>query len=79
MLALSALHQHKELPEDDPLLAEHLAFTEDQHGKALQAAKLLVASASEGDIDRVLCACVIFISFEGIRGDYVASRIHMER
>ncbi|TKA68290.1 hypothetical protein B0A55_04291 [Friedmanniomyces simplex] len=77
VLALSALHQYSELPDDDPMRGDHLAFTEEQHRKALTAAKVLVASASEEDLDRVLAACVIFICYEGIRGDYAASRTHI--
>ncbi|KAK3075242.1 hypothetical protein LTR53_001606 [Teratosphaeriaceae sp. CCFEE 6253] len=78
VLALSALHQLMEIPDHDPMKAEHLAFAEKQHRKALTAAKLLVASATKDDVDRVLTACVIFISYEGIRGDYTASRVHLE-
>ncbi len=40
---------------------------------------MLVASATPEDLDRVLAACVLFICYEGIRGDYAASRVHMER
>ncbi|KAK1055264.1 hypothetical protein LTR12_015276 [Friedmanniomyces endolithicus] len=77
-LALGALHQYLELPDEDPTRVDHLAFTEEQHRKALTAAKMLVASATPEDLDRVLAACVLFICYEGIRGDYAASRVHME-
>ncbi|KAK0295430.1 hypothetical protein LTS00_006061 [Friedmanniomyces endolithicus] len=38
VLALGALHQYLELPHEDPTRVDHLAFTEEQHRKALTAA-----------------------------------------
>ncbi|KAK0338036.1 hypothetical protein LTR91_013108 [Friedmanniomyces endolithicus] len=38
VLALGALHQYLELPDEDPTRVDHLAFTEEQHWKALTAA-----------------------------------------
>ncbi|KAK3636021.1 hypothetical protein LTR56_014397 [Elasticomyces elasticus] len=78
VLALSALHQCLDLRDDDPAKAAHLNFAERQHLKALAATKTLVASTTEEDIDRVLAACVVFICYEGIRGDYAASSTHID-
>ncbi|KAK3645410.1 hypothetical protein LTR56_009137 [Elasticomyces elasticus] len=78
VLALSALHQCLDLCDDDPAKAAHLNFAERQHLKALEATKTLVASTTEEDIDRVLAACVVFICYEGIRGDYAASSTHID-
>lgn len=77
VLALAGLHQVSEMAQSNDDRQRHLAFTERQHHKALEAAKLLVASAQPQDVDRVLIACVIFICYEAVRGNYRASQVHM--
>ncbi|KAK5111186.1 hypothetical protein LTR85_012235 [Meristemomyces frigidus] len=77
VLALSSLHQLSELTNENPSKQRHRAYTEEQHQKALEQARMLVASATPHDIDRVLIACVILICYEGVCGDYVASAVHM--
>ncbi|KAK6392432.1 hypothetical protein LTR65_003562 [Meristemomyces frigidus] len=77
VLALSSLHQLSELPDGCESRQRHRAYAEKQHQKALEQARLLIASAKPQDIDRVLIACVVFICYESVRGDYVASAVHM--
>jgi hypothetical protein len=44
----------------------------------LSEAKQLIDSPSTKHIDRILMVCVLFIVFEGLRGNYAASRGHMD-
>ena len=39
---------------------------------------MLIASSQPQDVDRILIACIIFIIFEGVRGDYRAAAMHMD-
>jgi len=77
VLALSSLHQLSELPDDSELKQQHKAYAEKQHQKALQQAQALVAAAKPEDIDRVLLVCIIFVCYEGVRGDYAAMHVHI--
>ena len=78
VLALSSLHQLSCLPPGSETSLQHRRYAEKQHQKALEAARSLIASAGAEDIDRILSACVIFIIFEGVRGDYQAASTHMD-
>ena len=78
MLALSSLHQLSGLPCDDETSYQHRLYAEKQHHKALTEARSLIASSSPQDVDRILIACIIFIIFEGVRGDYQAAAMHMD-
>ena len=78
VLALSSLHQLSTLPHDDTVSCRHRLYAEQQHHKALEGARALVASAEPHEVDRVLVACVIFIIFEGVRGDYRAAAMHID-
>lgn len=77
VLALSSLHQLSELPDGSEIKRQHQAYAEKQHHKALETARKLVACATPQDSDRVLIACIIFICYESVRGDYAATHIHM--
>lgn len=78
VLALSSLHQLSSLPSDSEANRQHRRYAEKQHQKALEAARSLIASAAPDDVDRILTACIIFIIFEGVRGDYRAAAVHMD-
>ena len=78
VLALSSLHQLSGLPHDSDTAHQHRLYAERQHHKALTSARALISSSSPQDVDRILVACVIFIIFEGVRGDYRAAAMHMD-
>lgn len=78
VLALSSLHQLSGLPNDSDTAYQHRLYAEKQHHKALAEARGLIASAQSQDVDRILIACVIFIIFEGVHGDYRAAAMHMD-
>lgn len=78
VLALSSLHQLAGLSSDSETAYQHRVYAEKQHHKALAEARGLIASAQPQDVDRILIACVIFIIFEGVRGDYRAAAMHMD-
>ena len=78
VLALSSLHQLSGLPHDNDTSYQHRLYAERQHHKALEEARVLIASAQPQDVDRILIACIIFIIFEGVRGDYRAAAMHMD-
>lgn len=77
VLALSSLHQLSSLPVDDNRGGQHRIYAERQHQKALEEARTLVATSTPEDVDRILIACIIFVIFEGVRGDYTAASVHM--
>lgn len=77
VLALSSLHQLSGLQIDRDTSRQHRIYAEKQHQMALVEARALIDSASPQDIDRVLVACIIFIIFENVRGDYKAAALHM--
>ncbi|KAK3713388.1 hypothetical protein LTR37_008580 [Vermiconidia calcicola] len=78
VLALSSLHQLSSLPFDDGRGSQHRIYAERQHKKALEEARTLIATSTPEDVDRILIACIIFIIFEGVRGDYTAVSVHMD-
>ena len=78
VLALSSLHQLSSLPHDSDTSYQHRLYAERQHHRALEEARILIASASPQDVDRILIACIIFVIFEGVRGDYRAAAMHMD-
>lgn len=78
VLALSSLHQLSSLPHDSDTNYQHRLYAERQHHKALEEARVLIASAQPQDVDRILIACIIFVIFEGVRGDYRAAAMHMD-
>ena len=78
VLALSSLHQLSILPQDCDTNYQHRLYAERQHHKALEEARVLIASSSQQDVDRILIACIIFIIFEGVRGEYQAAAMHMD-
>lgn len=78
VLALSALHQTFEHPNEDEDKRQHRAFADKQYRQALAQARLLISSARPEDIDRILITCIIFIVYEGICGNYAASQLHMQ-
>lgn len=76
VLALSSLHQLSEALHDTDVALRHQRYAEQHYQRALSAAQGLMYSSTPEDIDRVLIACVIFICFENVRGNYRASQIH---
>jgi cholestenol delta-isomerase len=76
VLALSSLHQLSETMHDTDAALRHQRYADQHYQRALSAAQGLMYSSTPGDIDRVLIACVIFICFENVRGNYQASQIH---
>lgn len=78
VLALSSLHQLSSLPHDSDTNYQHRLYAERQHHKALEEASVLIASSQPQDVDRILIACIVFIIFEGVRGNYRAASMHMD-
>jgi cholestenol Delta-isomerase len=78
VLALSSLHQLSSLPHDNETSYQHRLYAERQHHKALEEASVLIASSQPQDVDRILIACIIFIIFENVRGNYRAAAMHMD-
>ena len=78
ILALSSLHQLSGLVIDSEEACRHRIYAEKQHHKALAGARSLITSSSPQDVDRILIACVVFIIFESVRGDYKAAAMHMD-
>ncbi|KAF7197767.1 Aspercryptin biosynthesis cluster-specific transcription regulator atnN [Pseudocercospora fuligena] len=77
ILALASWHQLSNSPND----LQHRYYADRQYQLALQEAKFMVSSAKESDVhdvDKLLIACIVFICFEGVRGDYAASALHMD-
>jgi cholestenol delta-isomerase len=76
VLALSSLHQLSEVREDTSVALRHQRYAEQHYQQALTAAQSLLRSSTPEDIDRVLIACLVFICYENVRGNYAASQIH---
>jgi cholestenol delta-isomerase len=76
VLALSSLHQMSETVNDTDAALRHQRYADQHYQRALSAAQGLMYSSTPEDIDCVLIACVIFICFENVRGNYKASQIH---
>jgi len=76
VLALSSLHQLSDTMHDKDAALRHQQYADQHYQRALSAAQGLMYSSTPEDIDRVLIACVIFICFENVRGNYQASQIH---
>ncbi|KAK5129277.1 hypothetical protein LTR08_003633 [Meristemomyces frigidus] len=77
VLALSSMHQLSALPEGSEMKQGHRAFADKEHQKAIRAARVLIGSARPQDVERVLIACIIFICYDSVRGDFASSAIHM--
>ncbi|KAF2170226.1 hypothetical protein M409DRAFT_51968 [Zasmidium cellare ATCC 36951] len=74
VLALSAWHQYSDHASE----LQHRDFADRQYQMALEKARDLVSSANPADIDKVLTACVVFICFESVRGNFKDSQLHMD-
>lgn len=57
---------------------KHLLYAEKNYVLGLGEARKLIAGASQSRMNRILIACVLFILWEGMRGNYAASKSHME-
>ena len=77
-LALASFHNSIITQKDRDVSKQHRAYAERQYQRALSEAKQLIDSPSTKHIDRILMVCVLFILFEGLRGNYAASRAHMD-
>lgn len=75
VLALSAWHQYSDHGSEE---SRHRDFADKQYQLALQGARQLISAAKASDIDKVLTACVVFICFESVRGNFKASQLHMD-
>lgn len=78
VLALSSIHQLSHMRPGSDEATQHALYAEKQHYKALEQARVLIASSAPEDVDRILVACIIFIIFESVRGNYQAASLHMD-
>lgn len=78
VLAMSSLHQLSALTTDSDATQHHRLYADQQHQKALTAARALTSSSQPQDMVRILIACILFIIFESVRGDYKASAMHLD-
>jgi len=76
ILALSSLHQLSDARSNAELAQKHQDYADYHHHKALVAAQKLLSSSTAEDIDRVLIACVVFICYDNVRGNYRTAAIH---
>lgn len=76
VLALSSLHQLSDARSNAVLAQKHQDYADYHHQKALVAAQKLLSSSTAEDVDRVLIACVVFICYDNVRGNYQAAAIH---
>lgn len=74
VLALASWHQLS----NSPLDIQHRNYADKQYQLALLEAGQLIQSSKTDDIDKILIACIVFICFEGVRGEYRAAQLHMD-
>ena len=77
VLALGAYHSFIAQRDDSAPARQHLLYADKQYRNALSEARALLAAASSQKVNRVLMVCVLFILYEGMRGNYRASQAHM--
>ena len=77
-LALASFHNSIITQKDRDVSQQHRVYAERQYQRALTEAKQLIDCPSTKHLDRILMVCVLFILFEGLRGNYAASRAHMD-
>lgn len=77
VLAIAAFHNSITSGIERSTSQQHLAYAEKQYQVALREANALLIKASNKQIERVLMVCVLFILYEGMRGDFAASQAHM--
>ena len=81
-LALSSLHQHWNFNGSSSYAVNQHAVS--QYGKAVQHAQELVRrvqgndNADRVDVQKILVACILFISFENIMGNYSTGALHLK-
>ena len=78
ILALGSYHNSTMQGNASEITRHHLRYADEQYLKALGEAKLLVANASPRQIERVLIVCILFILYEGMKGNYAVSQAHMD-
>lgn len=78
VLALSSIHQLSYMHSGSDDAAQHALYAEKQHHKALEQARVLISASAPDEVDRILIACIIFIVFESVRGNYQAASMHMD-
>lgn len=78
VLALAAMHSGMLDRQDEHASRQHMLYAKEQYTVALGEARQLVASAASTQIHRLLIMCLLFIAWEGVRGDYLASQRHMD-
>lgn len=80
VLSIGAIHNYMiDIGDSDRNVSEkHLLYAEKNYVLGLGEARKLIAGASQSRMNRVLIVCVLFILWEGMRGNYAASKSHME-
>lgn len=78
VLALAAMHSGMLDRQDEHASRQHMLYAKEQYTVALGEARQLVANAAPTQMHRVLIVCLLFVAWEGVRGDYLASQRHMD-
>jgi hypothetical protein len=78
VLTIASHHNAVITHTDRDVSEKHYAYAEKQYQLALAEAKQLITIPSTKHIDRILMVCILFIVFENLRGNYAASRKHMD-
>ncbi|OAA79509.1 hypothetical protein LEL_02995 [Akanthomyces lecanii RCEF 1005] len=78
VLALAAMHSGMLDRQDEHVSRQHMLYAKEQYTVALGEARQLVTNAAPTQIHRVLIVCLLFVAWEGVRGDYQASQRHMD-
>lgn len=63
---------------ESSIAQKHLLYAEKNYVLGLGETRKLIGGASTSRMNRILIACVLFILWEGLRGNYAASKSHME-
>jgi cholestenol Delta-isomerase len=81
VLAISAVHQQWDMYGSSSYDVDSNAFV--QYGKAVADAKTMLrrtqagSNARKGDIEKVLVACILFVCFENLVGDFERASLHL--
>ena len=78
VLTIASHHNAVITRNDKEVSEQHSAYAEKEYQLALAEAKQLITAPSTKHIDRILMVCILFIVFENLRGNYAASRKHMD-
>ncbi|TQS32279.1 hypothetical protein Golomagni_07411, partial [Golovinomyces magnicellulatus] len=78
VLAIGAIHNHMIASGDASIARQHLLYAERHYVIGLREARRLIATVSTSQTSRVLIVCILFILWESMRGNYAASKSHMD-